>query len=316
MIFYDEPLFHIFRVLSEKIKELKVNDVIEFEVIDPDYSNEFSGTIISIQGRRYVYRPFKVWTDLAEILYCKIMTPKILDKNRILIRYKLIDTKRSWHNHSGVDITERYGCGSEFSKIFKFEEPNFLNDFLRCLKEAGVKDGVKVLDLGINRADEFKVFNEFFKDHAANSTFTGIDHCRSALRVASSELSSDNYIFYNEDISNISSLDIPQQDIVISIGTLQSPELDGKAVLRYIVQNLIKENGSIILGFPNSRYIDREVVYGAKTKNYTESNLNLLIKDVSFYKKYLQQHKFRVITFGKYYIFLVAKRDNEKVQGE
>ena len=129
--------------------------------------------------------------------------------------------------------------------------------------------------------------------------------------MASSELSSDNYIFYNEDISKISSLNIPRQDIVISIGTLQSPELDGKAVLRYIVQNLIKDNGSIILGFPNSRYIDREVVYGAKTKNYTESNLNLLIKDISFYKKYLQQHKFKVITFGKYYVFLVAKRNNE-----
>ncbi len=316
MIFYDEPLFHIFRILSERIKELKANGVIEFEVVDPDSSNEFSGTMICIEGVRYAYRSFKVWTDLAEILHCKIMTPKTLDNNRILIRYKLIDTKRSWHNHSDADITERYGCGSEFSKIFKFEEPNFLNDYLRCLKEVGIKDGVKVLDLGINRADEFKVFNEFFKDHAANSTFTGIDHCRSALRVASYELSSDNYIFYNEDISNISSLKIPQQDIVISIGTLQSPELDGKAVLRYIVQNLIKENGSIILGFPNSRYIDREVIYGAKTKNYTESNLNLLIKDISFYKKYLQQHKFKVITFGKYYIFLVAKRDRKKDKGE
>ena len=312
MIFYDEPLFHIFRILRDRLNELKDNDILEFEVLDPDVSNEFSGTVLNISGRKCVYRPFKVWTDLAEILHCKIMTPKSLNDNRILIRYKLLNIKKSWHNFSGVEITERYGSGSEFSKIFKFEEPYFLNDYLRSLNEAGITKGMKVLDLGINRADEFKVFKEFYRDISTASTFTGIDHCTSALNQAGSELDSDNYIFYNEDISNISSLKIPQQDIIISIGTLQSPEIDGKAVLRYVVQNLIKEKGSIILGFPNSRYIDCEVVYGAKTKNYTESNLNLLIKDISFYKKYLQQHKFKVITFGKYYIFLVAKRVKEK----
>lgn len=308
MIFYDEPLFYILRILNEKLKGLKFNDILEFEVINPDISNEFSGTVIETDSRKYIYRPFKVWSDLAEILHCKIMTPKQLKNNRILIRYRLLDVSKSWHNNSGSDITERYGCGSEFSKIFKFEEPYFLNDFIRSLNEAGVKSGMKVLDLGINRADEFKVYRDYFKSSSETSTFTGVDHCASAIVKAKTDFKPPKYQFYRHDISDLSSLDLPKQDLVISIGTLQSPEFDGKSVLRYIVQNLLTSDGSIILGFPNSRYIDCEVVYGAKTKNYTESNMNLLIKDVSFFKKYLQQHKFNIDTFGKYYVFMVARR--------
>jgi len=308
MIFYDEPLYHLFRLLRDKLKTTPINQIIEFEVIDPDISNEFSGTLISVSGNKYVYRPFKVWVDLAEILHCKMLTPRQLSDSRILIRYKALDISKSWHNNSGVDITERYGSDSEFSKIFKFEEPYFMNDYLRSLSEAGVKKSMKVLDLGINRGDEFKIFLEFYKELSDTITFTGIDHCTSALNKAKSEMITENFCFYKKDLSYISELDLPKQDLIISIGTLQSPEFDGKAVFRYFVQNLLNVEGSIILGFPNSRYIDCEVIYGAKTKNYTESNLNLLIKDISYYKKYLQQHNFKVITFGKYYVFLVAKR--------
>ena len=80
-------------------------------------------------------------------------------------------------------------------------------------------------------------------------------------------------------------------------------------------ENLVKqdkieghENNSIILGFPNCRHIDGELKYGAKTKNYSEPELSLLINNISFYKRYLQQHKFKVTISGKYYIFLTAIR--------
>ena len=52
------------------------------------------------------------------------------------------------------------------------------------------------------------------------------------------------YGFYNKDLSDISELDLPKQDLIISIGTLQSPEFDGKAVFRYFVQNLLNDDGS------------------------------------------------------------------------
>jgi hypothetical protein len=74
-----------------------------------------------------------------------------------------------------------------------------------------------------------------------------------------------------------------------------------------LVQDHLTEQGAVILGFPNCRYTDGEVVYGAKVKNYTEPELSLLIKDIYFIKKYLQQHRFRVTLFGKHDLFLVGQ---------
>ncbi|HAQ60917.1 TPA: methyltransferase [Candidatus Delongbacteria bacterium] len=309
MIFTDQSLHSIYVQLKMQLSSCRVDETIEFEVIDPDISNEFSGTEISILGQKYIYRPFKVWVDLAEVLHCKIHTPRQLKNNRIQISYSPLNLNKSWHNHSGVHITEKYGVGSDFSKIFKFEEPYFLNDYIRSLKEILVDRGMKLLNLGINRGDEFRIFIEVFREISGAIQFTGIDHCPSAIKKAEKSFPEDNFSFINEDIAKISDLGLPQQDIVISIGTLQSPDIDGKEIFRYIIQNVLSKEGCVILGFPNSRYIDCEVVYGAKTKNYSESNLNLLFKDVSFYKKYLQQHGFKVLTFGKYYVFLVAKKE-------
>ncbi|HQO10588.1 MAG TPA: hypothetical protein PLK90_10995 [Clostridiales bacterium] len=309
MIFTDQPLYTIYNYLKDLLQKSNVNDVIEFEVIDPDISNEFSGTKISILGNKYIYRPFKVWVDLAEVLHCKILTPRAAGNNHILIRYTPLNISKSWHNHSGVSITEKYGAGSDFAKIFKFEEPYFLNDYLRALSEIPVKEGMNILNLGINRGDEFKIIKEVFSEIYETFTFTGIDHCRSALKIAEGSFPQENFTFINDDISNVGNLKLKKQDLIISIGTLQSPDIDGHEVFRCLIQNVISRDGSVILGFPNSRYIDCEVVYGAKTKNYSESNLNLLFKDISFYKKYLQQHGYKAITFGKYYVFLVAVKD-------
>ena len=73
-----------------------------------------------------------------------------------------------------------------------------------------------------------------------------------------------------------------------------------------IVQNYLKNDGAMILGFPNCRWIDGQMIYGAEVKNYNFSELSLLFKDVNYCKKYLQQKKFRVTITGKDYIFLTA----------
>ena len=73
-----------------------------------------------------------------------------------------------------------------------------------------------------------------------------------------------------------------------------------------IVQNQLSKNGAIILAWPNCRWIDTEMIYGAKMKNYSFSEMSNLYKDVNFAKKYLQQKKFRVTITGKDYIFITA----------
>ena len=308
MIFTEQSLYTIYSELKERIASLPANGTVDFEVLDPDISNDFSGTLISVSGQKYIYRPYKAWVDLAEILHCRIMTPQKSYNNRVLLKYRRLDVQRSWHNHSGTDISERYGADSDFSKIYKFEEPYFLNDYVRALKEIKVQKETKLLDLGVNRGDEFEIFTRFYSGMSDSISFTGIDHCSSALDVARRRFSTQNFNFIDDDISNIDQLNLEKHDVLISVGTLQSPDINGKEIFMYIVQNILKKTSSIILGFPNSRYIDCEVVYGAKTKNYRESNLNLLIKDISFYKRYLQQHGYKIITFGKYYVFLVATR--------
>jgi hypothetical protein len=75
-----------------------------------------------------------------------------------------------------------------------------------------------------------------------------------------------------------------------------------------LVQNYLEKDSAIILGFPNSRWIAGEMVYGAKAPNYAMSEMSLLFNDVMFCKKYLQQKKYRVTITGKHYLFLTATK--------
>jgi len=115
-----------------------------------------------------------------------------------------------------------------------------------------------------------------------------------------------NIEFYTHDINNLNSLNLGKFDLIISIGTLQSSNLEFNPLFMSIVQNQLKKDGAMILGFPNCRWLDGEMIYGARVKNYPFSEMGLLYKDVIFCKKYLQQKKFRVTITGKDYIFLTA----------
>jgi len=97
-------------------------------------------------------------------------------------------------------------------------------------------------------------------------------------------------------------------DVIISIGTLQSSTINFKPFFMDLVQNYLEKNSAIILGFPNSRWIGGEMVYGAKAPNYVMSEMSLVLNDIIFAKKYLQQHKYRVTITGKEYLFLTATK--------
>ncbi|MDF1884327.1 methyltransferase domain-containing protein, partial [Sulfurimonas sp. SAG-AH-194-C21] len=132
-------------------------------------------------------------------------------------------------------------------------------------------------------------------------------YCSSAIELAKKKFKDDtNISFYTHNINDLESLNIEKFDLIISIGTLQSTNLEFNPLLMSIVQNQLKKDGAMILGFPNCRWIDGEMLYGARVKNYPFSEMGLLYKDVVFSKKYLQQKKYRVTITGKDYIFLTA----------
>lgn len=242
--------------------------------------------------------------DLAEYLDCRFLTPRPVEKGGILLRFQLLDPNGSWNE----ELTDnKYGAESTFGRINKLEEPAFLMDYLDCLRRVNLRENARILNLGINQGHEFQAFFHLFDaDQIRSFRFTGLDLSPSAIQLARSRFPQSNFQFLTGDINNLADLQLGEFDLVISIGTLQSPDIDLHQTLRQLVRFHIRDQASAIFGFPNCRYVEGEIKYGARVKNYSEPELSLLIRDISFYKRYLQQHKFRVVVTGKYYLFVTG----------
>lgn len=284
--------------------------MLELCVLNPDLGQGYySGEVLEVRGNRYRHRPYKTWLDIAERLHCRLLTPLPEGEELVRLRFVPLAPGASWHTQEvAEEITEKYGTSSGFSRINKLEEPTFLLDYQESLSRVNLQPGGAVLDLGINTGDEFALFAKLHPAGIHTMTFTGIDHAHSALKLARERFPQPNFSFVHADINALATLELGVFDLVISIGTLQSPGINSHDVLRHLVKQRLTPSGSLVLGFPNCRYIDGEIVYGAKMKNFSRPDLSLLVKDLAFYRKYLQQHKFRVFITGKYYIFLTAIR--------
>ena len=302
--FTNESMYELVIYLKE---ELESNDIISFEVLNPDICfDEYSGFKVELE-EKYIHRSYKNWTDLAELLFCKMLTPVIKSKNTIVIKFKKINTTNSLHKSINDERNEKYGLESDFFKINKNEEASFLFPYIRALNNVKISEKKQILNLGINKADEFEIIKNIVDKKIFDEiNFTGIDYCPSAIEFAKNKFNGENFNFLTHDINKLEELPLQKADLIISIGTLQSSSLNFKLLFQSLIQNYLKEGGSIILGFPNCRWIDGEMIYGAKAPNYSYSEQSLLYKDVYFCKKYLQQKKFRVTLTGKNYLFLTA----------
>jgi trans-aconitate methyltransferase len=202
------------------------------------------------------------------------------------------------------DATERYGASSEFARISKHEEPGFVLDFADALARVPVAAGARVLDLGVNAGDELALAMAL-APVLADASFVGVDHSESAIAVARARFGA-RVALHVADLASLDALDLGTFDLVISIGTLQSPGIDDREVVRRVVQRHLAPAGAVIFGFPNCRYIDGELEHGTRMKNFRQPELGLLVKDVAFYRKYLQQHHRRVFVTGQHYLFVTA----------
>ncbi|NOZ91143.1 MAG: methyltransferase domain-containing protein [Epsilonproteobacteria bacterium] len=300
-IFTDESLVEVVEWIELK---LSTKNQVTFRTLNPDINfNLFSGNTVTIDNQSYIYRGYKVWINLAELLYCRVLTPVQIDDNIIEITLKKLNIQNSFHNSNIDDKTEKYGINSKFFSINKNEEPTFLLAYKRALDAVRINSRTDILNLGINRADEFELISNINKNR-----LVGIDHSQSALDFAKNRFKAREYLFIKEDINKIDRLNLGKFDLIISIGTLQTPSINFKPFFMSLVQNYLTDDGAIILGFPNSRWIDCELIYGAKAPNYAYSEMSLVFNDVIFCKKYLQQKKFRVTITGREYIFLTATK--------
>ncbi|MCA9698120.1 MAG: tetratricopeptide repeat protein, partial [Myxococcales bacterium] len=134
----------------------------------------------------------------------------------------------------------------------------------------------------------------------------GVASHRAALALARERFPADNFRFLEADINALDRLELGTFDLVLSIGTLHSPGIDDRAVLRQLFKHHLEPRAGLIFGFPNCTYRDGELRYGAKMKNFRQPELSLLIKQVGFYKKYLQQHRRKVFVTGKHYLLVTG----------
>ena len=300
--FSKTPLYEIEHILQALLQEKK--DV-SFIVPNPDnFPSVYNGNTIETSQGEMIHRGYKTWVDLAHQLRCRMLTPHCQDDVCVVVRYEKL-SEDSFHSLD-ASVEEKYGENSIFSTIHKNEESGFLHYYTQALHNVHVDKRVRILNLGVNQGDEFELIENLSKNFE-NLELVGIDYCQSAIEMAQKRFQHrKNVTFYTADITKLADLDLGMFDLVITIGTLQSTNLSFQKVLMDIVQNRLKRDGAMILGFPNCRWIDGEMIYGAMMKNYSFSEMSNLYKDVNFAKKYLQQKKFRVTITGKDYIFVTA----------
>ncbi len=306
LTFTYQTMTQITKILQNTLNTRQPKETIEFKVLNPDTASSlYNGNVVTCNGIEHIYRGYKSWMDLAHLLKCRMLTPKIVDEYYIVMCYEKLDEESSFHKNI-TDKEEKYGKGSIFGQIHKNEEASFIYSYIQALQNVHVNKRVRILNLGVNSGDEFeaiKAYAENFND----LELVGIDYCESAIAAAKEKFKNiPNISLHVTDINELNSLNLGEFDLIISIGTLQSSNLEYNKLLMSIVQNQLKKEGAMILGFPNCRWVDGEMIYGARVKNYAFSEMGLLYKDVIFAKKYLQQKRFRVTVTGKDYIFLTA----------
>jgi hypothetical protein len=309
MRFTTQTMQEIIPMLQAELASRKAGETIAFEVLNPDEGGGYAGEQVTIDGQAYLCRGYKSWVSLAELLKCKMHTPQESCYPFIALIFEKLDDA-SFHRSEEGDKTEKYGTDSAFFEIRKMEEPSFLYYYTQALDNAKIEQKRRILNLGINRGDEFETIKAHIDEKVYQKMeLVGIDHSQSAIAHAQSLFNEPNVKFFAEDINRLDTLHLGTFDLIISIGTLQSPSINFKPFLMHLVQTYLnKEQGAMILGFPNCRWIGGEMLYGAKAPNYAMSELSLLFNDIIFAKKYLQQHKSRLTITGKEYLFLTATK--------
>jgi len=289
--------------------QLQTHETVTFEVLDPDVrSGLYAGERVEIEGEVFLYRSLRTWLELSELLGCRMRTPERTTEPFIRLSFEKLP-QDSFHSKEVESKEEKYGESSLFFRIHKMEEAAFFYYYKEALENVNISKRKHILDLGVNRGDEFEVIrNMVDAETFASMKLAGIDHSESALFYANTQFPEANVRFLRHDINQLETLALGKFDLLISIGTLQSPGIDFKPFLMSLVQEHLSDDSALILGFPNSRWIGGEMVYGAKVPNYVMSEMGTLLADVMFTKKYLQQKKYRVTVTGKQYLFLTATK--------
>ena len=280
---------------------------IELDVPDPDAVGDGDAAPGPVAGR------WRGWFDLAEGLGCRLEAPGPLGGGRAGLRLVPLPPEADWHADAAgaaagaaasAGASERYADPAGFGAVHKLDHPGFLLPLLEALERVRPRDGGRVLVLGCHRGDEVAALG-LLDPPPVGLDVVGVDHAESPLAEATRRFPGARFL--RRDVA-----DLPQElgrfDLIVAIAVLQSPAVDDRALLRRLVQAHLTPSGALLLGLPNGRFRGVEPVWGARTRNYREPDLSLVVRDLAAYRRYLHQHAFRTHVGGRYDLLLTAWR--------
>jgi SAM-dependent methyltransferase len=298
------PLIEVVRWARSTL--LQGAEAFELDVLDPDAVGDAAWDDAGEGGAPPAGAPgrsWRAWVDLADELALTVTTPTPLPGGRVRVRFRTLGPEAAWHGPTAGPRAERY-AGAAFAAVRKLEEPGFLLPLLDALTRARPPDGGRVLVLGCNRGDEIAALG-LLEPPPRDVTVIGVDHAAGPLREAERRFPGARFLLV--DLHDLPA-EIGRVDLVVAIGVLQSPAVDDRRLLRQLVQEHLLARSALVLGVPNSRFRERGVRWGARTRNVAERDLSLVVKDLAAYRRYLHQHGFRTHIGGRYDLLLVATR--------
>ena len=274
--------------------------VLELDVPDPDDAEAVWPGAPRPDGAPQ--RSWRAWLDFADLLGCRCQTPTRTPEGSLRLRLARLGPEAAWHR--GASGPGRYAEEAGFGAVRKMEHPGFLLPLLAALERTRPPDGGRVLVLGCHRGDEIAALG-WLDPPTRDLRVVGVDHAPGPLAQARERY--PGATFLAADVDDLPA-DLGRFHLVLAVAVLQGPRVDDKRLLRCLVQHHLEPRAGLVLGLPNSRFAGGEVLWGARTRNYREPDLSLVVRDLAAYRRYLQQHGFVTHVGGRYDLLLSAWR--------
>lgn len=265
---------------------------VAFTVPDPDLGLGLYAGEATPHG---LHRPWPVWTDLADLLGAHLLTPERAGEGRVRLRL------RAWADAPEPDAGG-YGAGGDWARVDKLEDPVFLFTLVEALRRVGPPAGGRVLALGVNRGRELDALGLAFPGRALE--IVGADVDASALGAARAR--HPGGAFLELDVTSLPRPELGRFDLVLALSLLQSPGIRQDVLLAALRRHHLTPAGGLVLGYPNARYRDGSLSYGARLRNFARPDLSLLAADVTEARRGLQKAGFKVFVTGKYEVLVTA----------
>lgn len=261
-------------------------------VADPDAGlGRYAGEVTPAGA----HRPWSTWVDLADLLGAHLLTPERTGQGQVRVRLRV-------QAHGADPDAAGYGAQGDWARVNKLEDPVFLFTLVEALRRVDPPAGGRVLALGVNAGRELDALVLAFPDRSFD--VRGVDLDASALTAARQR--HPEMTFQELDVTTLPQADLGRFDLVLALSLLQSPGIRQDVLLSALWRHHLTRGGGLVLGYPNARYRDGFLSYGARVRNYRRPDLSLMAADVTDARRRLQRQGFKVFVTGKYEVLVTA----------